>query len=128
MAAKKTPIDKLSAEIADILQDYGDEIRQDMDDAVKQVTKAGVKAVKASAKKTFKGSGAYAKGWTSTVETGKHSAQGVIYNKDLPGLPHLLEHGHLNQDGSRTPGRPHIGPVEDQIERDFLKKVERSIE
>lgn len=125
--ARKTPVDKLSAEIASILSDYGDEVKNSMSEAVKKVTKAGAKALRAQSKQTFGGSGAYAKGWTSTVDTGKRSAQGVIYNKDLPGLPHLLEYGHLNRDGSRTQGRVHIGTVEDQIIADFVKEVEESL-
>lgn len=125
--ARKTPVDKLSAEIGAILSEYGQDVEAEMEEAVKKVSKAGAKALRSKAKQTFKGSGAYAKGWTSTVETGGHSAQGVIYNKDLPGLPHLLEHGHLNRDGSRTPGRAHISVIEEQIIQDFTLEVEKGI-
>lgn len=125
--ARKTPVDKLSAEIGDILAEYGQDVEAEMEEAVKKVSKAGAKALRSKAKQTFRGSGAYAKGWTSTVETGGHSAQGVIYNKDLPGLPHLLEHGHLNRDGSRTPGRAHISVIEEQIIQDFTMEVEKGI-
>lgn len=125
--ARKTPVDKLSAEIGDILAEYGQDVEAEMAEAVKKVSKAGAKALRSKAKQTFRGSGAYAKGWTSTVETGGHSAQGVIYNKDLPGLPHLLEHGHLNRDGSRTPGRAHISVIEEQIIQDFTLEVEKGI-
>ncbi len=124
---RKTPVDKLSAEIAAILDDYGDEVMESVDEAVKEVTKAGAKALRAEAKRTFGGTGAYAKGWTSTVETGKRSAQGTIYNKDLPGLPHLLEYGHLNRDGSRTPGRVHIATVEKEIVEKFEEEVYRGL-
>lgn len=126
--AKKTPIDKLSDEIGAILADYGEDIDKEMAEAVKKVSRAGAKALRSKSKQTFpRGGGAYAKGWTSTVETGGHSAQGIIYNKDLPGLPHLLEHGHLNRDGSRTPGRVHIATVEEQIVSEFTAEVEKSI-
>ncbi|MCI9402197.1 MAG: hypothetical protein HFF04_00800 [Oscillospiraceae bacterium] len=125
--ARKTPIDKLSSEIASLLEEYGDDVKESMDEAVKKVSKAGAKALRAESKQRFGGSGAYAKGWTSTVETGKRSAQGVIYNKDLPGLPHLLEHGHLNRDGSRTPGRLHIAIVEEQIIEEFEKEVYKGL-
>lgn len=127
MAASKIPPDKLASEINSILAEYGADIDNEMDNAVKRVAKAGVSALRRVAKQLFGGSGRYAKGWTSTVETGGHSAQGVIYNKDVPGLPHLLEHGHLNRDGSRTPGKPHIAPVEDEIAQFFTEAVEKSI-
>ena len=130
--AKKIPVDRLSAEINKILTEYGNEVQENVDDAARRVTKAGAKAVKASAKDLFrigKGEKNYAKGWTSKFETGRLSAQGIIYNKDLPGLPHLLEHGHANRNGGRspTPGRVHIEPVEQKIIEDFEKAVKKAI-
>ena len=128
--AKKIPVDRLTAEINKILTEYGDEVQENVNDAAKRVTKAGAKAVKAGAQSSFKigkGEKNYAKGWTSKFETGRVSAQGVIYNKDLPGLPHLLEHGHANRGGGRTPGRAHIAPVERQIIEDFTKAVKAAI-
>lgn len=125
--ARKTPVDKLSVEIASILEEYSEEVASSVGEAVKKVSKAGAKALRAESKQRFGGSGAYAKGWTSTVEIGKRSARGVIYNKDLPGLPHLLEYGHLNRDGSRTPGRLHIAIVEEQIIEEFEKEVYKGL-
>ena len=89
--AKKIPVDRLSAEINKILTEYGNEVQENVDDAARRVTKAGAKAVRANANSTFDGTGKYAKGWTSTYESGRLSSQGIIYNKDVPGLPHLLE-------------------------------------
>ena len=122
--ARKVPADRLSAEIRTILAEYGGEVEENMADAVKKVTRAGAKALRAESKQKFpKGSGAYAKGWTSSVDTKKRSAQGTIYNKDLPGLPHLLEHGHANRGGGRTAGRVHIKTIEDEVVKDFEKEV-----
>ena len=130
--AKKIPIDRLAAEINKILTEYGNEVQENVDDAARRVTKAGAKAVRGNAQSTFRvgnGEKNYAKGWTSKFETGRLSAQGIIYNKDLPGLPHLLEHGHANRNGGRTPvpGRPHIAPVEQKIIEDFEKAVKKAI-
>lgn len=128
--AKKIPIDRLSAEINKILTEYGEEVQENVDDAARRVTKAGAKAVRGNAQSTFRvgnGEKNYAKGWTSKFETGRLSAQGIIYNKDLPGLPHLLEHGHANRNGGRTPGRAHIAPVEQKIIEDFEKAVKKAI-
>ena len=125
--AKKIPIDRLSAEINKILTEYGDQVQQNVDEAAKKVTKAGVKAVKGNASSTFGGSGKYASGWTSKFEKGRLSSQGIIYNGTVPGLPHLLEHGHANRNGGRTPGRPHIAPVEQQIIKDFEEAVKKAI-
>lgn len=128
--AKKIPVDRLSAEINKILTEYGNEVQENVDDAARRVTKAGAKAVRGNAQSTFRvgnGEKNYAKGWTSKFETGRLSAQGIIYNKDLPGLPHLLEHGHANRNGGRTPGRAHIAPVEQKIIEDFEKAVKKAI-
>ena len=128
--AKKIPVDRLSAEINKILTEYGNEVQENVDDAARRVTKAGAKAVRGNAQSTFRignGEKNYAKGWTSKFETGRLSAQGIIYNKDLPGLPHLLEHGHANRNGGRTAGREHIAPVEQKIIEDFEKAVKKAI-
>lgn len=125
--AKKTSIDKLSAAIQDILAEYGDDVQENLADAVKRVTKKGAQAVKAAARSTFGGTGEYAAGWTSRTETGCLSAQGVIYNADVPGLPHLLENGHANRDGGRTPGREHIKPVEETIVQEFEAEVKKGL-
>ena len=125
--AKKIPIDRLSAEINKILTDYGEQVQENVDEAAQRVAKAGVKAVKGNAKSSFSGTGKYAAGWTSKFEKGRLSSQGIIYNGKLPGLPHLLEHGHANRNGGRTPGRPHIAPVEQKIIEDFVKAVKEAI-
>lgn len=125
--AKKTTIEKLTADIQKVLQEYGEEVNLQTEEAVKAVTKKGVKAVKSAAKSTFGGEGDYAKGWTSQVETGRFSAQGVIYNKDVPGLPHLLENGHAKRGGGRVPGRVHIAPVEEKLVETFQKDLEEKL-
>lgn len=127
--AKKIPVDRLAAEIEKILTEYGEEVQENVDEATQRVAKAGAKAVRANANSTFDGTGKYAKGWKSKFETGRLSSQGIIYNGDLPGLPHLLEHGHANRNGGRTPtpGRVHIEPVEQKIIEDFEKAVKKAI-
>ena len=126
--ARKTPIDRLSAEISKMLSAYGDEVADNMSSIVKKVSQSGAKALRAESKQKFThGSGAYAKGWRSSIDTNKRTAQGTIYNADLPGLPHLLEYGHANRGGGRTPGRVHIKTVEDELIKDFEKEVRRRL-
>jgi len=123
--ARQTPHDQLAATINGILEEYATEVKTGMDDAVKEVTKAGAKAVKQSAAKKF-GNGEYAKSWTFKVEVDRLGASGVIYSKK-PGLPHLLENGHLLRNGRFWQGKPHIKPVEEQIEKDFEEEVIKHI-
>ena len=125
--SKKIPVDRLAAEIEKILTEYGEKVQENVDEAAQRVTKAGAKAVKGNAKGSFGGTGKYAGGWKSKFEKERLSSQGIIYNGDLPGLPHLLEHGHANRGGGRTPGRVHIAPVEQKIIKDFEKAVKAAI-
>ena len=120
------PADKLSETIAAELKNYADGVTQSLVEATKNVTKAGVAALRSTSRKEFGGTGKYARGWTSSIETGKRSAQGVIYNK-APGLPHLLEHGHAKRGGGRVSGRPHIAPVEETIAQEFTSEVEKNL-
>jgi hypothetical protein len=51
----------------------------------------------------------------------------IIYNEH-PGLPHLLEYGHVSRNGTgrtygEVPGHEHIQPVEEEMVRDFERKV-----
>ena len=101
---------------------YGDDVRANLDTIVKVYSKKGARALQAEAESAVGGSGAYARGWTSQTETGRLSSQGVIYNR-LPGLPHLLEHGHAKRGGGRVAGRPHISKVEQEMIKEFEQKV-----
>lgn len=116
--------DNLSDAIAGIMDKYAVEVNGHVKEAVSAATKAGVKAVKSGAAAKFDGTGRYAAGWTSRYETDRFSAQGIIYNKDVPGLPHLLEHGHAKRGGGRVPGRMHIAPVEEAVEGAVTRAIE----
>ena len=124
--ARRITIDQFASSIHDILEKYGDEINENMEAAVKAVSRKGAQAVKSAASSTFNGS-KYAGGWTSKTETGRTSSQGIIYNRTVPGLPHLLENGHAMRGGGRVAGRPHIKPVEEQIIQEFEQEVRKSI-
>lgn len=124
--ARLITIDQFASSIHDILEKYGDEINENMEEAVKAVSRKGAQAVKSAASSTFNGN-KYASGWTSKTETGRMSAQGTIYNRTVPGLPHLLENGHAMRGGGRVAGRLHIKPVEEKIIQEFEQEVRKSI-
>lgn len=124
--ARRVTTDTLGEVVKELLEDYDVSVTEEMKEAVKRATKEGVKVVRANSK-AFGGTGRYAKGWTSQVETGMTSAQGTIYNADLPGLPHLLEHGHAKRNGGRVPGRVHIAPVQEKLTEVFTNELGRSI-
>lgn len=123
--AKATPHDQLAAAINGILTEYAEDVNLTLKDAVKKVTKEGAKALKKESAAKF-GNGEYAKGWTSTYESDRLSSQGTIYNTK-PGLPHLLENGHMLRNGKFWHGKPHISTIEQQIEEEFEKEVMKGI-
>lgn len=122
--ARTVPIDRLKDEIDNILAEYAEGVSADLSAAVKKVGASGAKALRAESKRTFpRGSGRYAKGWTVTTTQSRSGASAVIHNRDLPGLPHLLEFGHANRNGGRTEGRVHIAPIEKEVVEAFEKEV-----
>lgn len=129
MAYKKVTAETLGAEIKKILAEYGDNINKDMHEVTKNVAQKGVTALRNESKATFKTKHGYkyAKGWRSDIEEQRLAVHATIYNGATPGLPHLLENGHANRGGGRTPGRTHIAPVEEQLIQEFEHRVEIAI-
>lgn len=121
-----TPLSKLQANVNKILEEYAEDVTENVKELSMKFSKKGAQAVKESAKQSFNGK-RYASGWTSQYEESRLSAQGIIYNKTLPGLPHLLENGHAKRGGGRVSGRAHIKPVEDEITKAYEKAVKKSI-
>lgn len=119
--------DRFAADVQKILSEYAGSVKENLDEVTKAVAKKGAQAVRRAAAGAVGGSGKYARGWTSKVEVGRLGVSGVIYNKTTPGLPHLLEYGHANRGGGRTPGRPHIAPAEEQIVKEFEEEVKSKL-
>ena len=125
--AKKIPIDRLAEEVNKILAEYGDNVSENVSDIVAAMSKKGAKALRSESSGAVGGSGRYASGWTSQTETGRVSAQGTIYNAKVPGLPHLLEHGHALRGGGRSRAFPHIAKVEEALVKEFESKVKSKL-
>ena len=124
--ARKVSADAFADAVQKIFNEYRENIEDGLNDVTKALAKRGAKEVKAKARATF-GGGKYANGWTSRFDTGRFSAQGTIYNGAVPGLPHLLENGHANRGGGRTPGRAHIKPVEEELIRQYENEVKSKL-
>lgn len=124
--AKRVSPDQFQAAIMGLLKDYEGDVNEYVREATKQVVKKGAQQVKA-ASGIFGGTGRYSRGWTAQVEDGRLSAQGAVYNRDVPGLPHLLEHGHAKRGGGRTSGKEHIAPVEQEMIEAFEKALEAKL-
>lgn len=129
--AKKTAVEKMGAAIGKVLKDYGDDIQANLDDITKKMGQKGAKAVRDSAKDNLGGTGEYAKKWSYQLNKARLYTEATIFN-DHPGLPHLLEYGHVTRDGTgrthgRTSAHSHIAPVAEALIETFQKEVEAKL-
>lgn len=124
--ATKTTIDGLSEAIADVLEEYDHEVKEKSKRVVKRVAMKCKRDISAAAPKK---SGEYAKSWASkTTKNTEDSLEITLYSK-MPGLPHLLEYGHvINLYGTILGvggARPHIGKAEQAANKELVKELER---
>lgn len=127
--ATKTPLDQLNKAITKILEEYSDDVSANLDTMIQKVCQKGTKALKDQAAKAQEGKD-YPKSWTSTVERNRLYSNGIIYSR-TPGLPHLLEYGHIIRNGGRVVGEakahPHIATVAEKLVNEFEREVEKKL-
>ena len=129
----KVTLDNLGKAIEGILADYGDDVKSNLDEIIQAAGQMGVKALKSESQEKFgttnKHKKKYANTWKVTAKKTRVGTNVVIHNTQ-PGLPHLLENGHVSRNGTgRTfgtvPGREHIKPVEDELENWLDKEMRK---
>ena len=127
----KPPIAQLNRAISGILSEYAEAIQGNGDQIAEQMGKKGVQALRKEARRELHpsttGKSEYARGWKMQVEKGRLSTKVTIYNEH-PGLPHLLEYGHVTRNGTGrtyapTPAHAHIAPVEKELVETFEREV-----
>lgn len=128
MARQKLTADNFSEQVSKILKDYEGDITDSVGEISLKIGKSGAQAIKNDANTKFKDvnlqKGRYGSGWKAEItEQTRLKTVVTIHNAKYPGLPHLLEYGHLTRNGKRTTPRPHIKPVEDQITKEFEAEV-----
>lgn len=128
--AKKTALEGLQSAIEKTLDEYADWCGDMVAYVTDEIAADGVKALRNISKETFpNGTGEYAKSWTLEKGAKKHRQikySTTIYST-MPGLPHLLEHGHAKRGGGRVAGRPHIATVENELMNAYEKAVKGNI-
>lgn len=128
-SSKKTPIDKLNTALGQILEEYGNDVSANLDTIIRKMCQKGATAIKGEAGTAVKGK-EYKKSWTYKVIKTRYNTEGVIYSKQ-PGLPHLLEYGHVIRSGGRITGlakpHPHIEPVADRLAEEFEREVKSKL-
>ena len=115
----------LAKEVQKALKDYSEDVSDKMQEVVPKVAKDAAKKLRSESPKR---TGKYAKGWTTTVEKGRLTVSATIHGKSgTYQLAHLLEHGHANRGGGRTPGQVHIAPVEEWAVEEVERKIKEGI-
>lgn len=120
-------VERMADEIAKMLTEYEAAIVKNVDASGKAVADKGAKQLRQTSPKR---TGKYAKSWGVTREDSSfgENAKYIIHNKKHYRVAHLLEHGHVMANGKRTKAIPHIKPVEEQVIREYEKKVRKAIE
>ena len=120
-------VERMAYEIAKMLTEYEAAIVKNVDASGKAVADKGAKQLRQTSPKR---TGKYAKSWGVTREDSSfgENAKYIIHNKKHYRVAHLLEHGHVMANGKRTKAIPHIKPVEEQVIREYEKKVREAIE
>ncbi len=113
-------IDNIANEIARQLRTYTNEVEAEVEVIKERVSKDAVSELKTTSPKL---TGSYRKGWRKK----KVGNKVIIHNQTDYQLTHLLEKGHANKNGGRTPAKVHIQPVEEKVIEEFLNDVERAI-
>lgn len=127
--SKNIKPENLQKELMKYLTTYKEDIDEDVVEVVDVITKKAKEELKkTSPRGKGKRSNPYHSGWAvklSKKRTGVYHK--VIWNKTNYQLTHLLEFGHATRNGGRTRAIPHIQPVEEKYNVEFVDKLELKI-
>lgn len=129
MSTEVISADELSEYVNQILEQYGDRAQMAIQNAAAGVSKAANNKVRSVAPQK---TGKYKDGWTAKLYKDRVEVVAVVYNEKLPGLTHLLEHGHeiyghAKRAGGRTQPQVHIYPAEQWAIDEFVKRIESEL-
>lgn len=130
MGSNRIGVDRFESVVREILSGYEDQTLDELRADTIKVVQDGTRSMRAASRAAVGGK-KYASKWTNRIEDGRLSTQGVVYN-NIPGLPHLLEFGHVTRNGTgrtfrRTPAHPHIQAVEEEMVNAYIAAVTKSL-
>lgn len=129
MGSRTVGADRFAREIEDIVGAIEPAIARQMPQALSESLQLGKRHVVSNASALVAGTGRYLRGWSARRDPASGGLwEGHVYNRDVPGLPHLLEKGHAKVGGGRVAGREHIAPAADDTFRDFERRVGKAVD
>lgn len=127
--SKTVKPENLQSVLMNYLNNYKEAIDEDVIEATDTVTRqAKQELVNTSPRGKGERDTPYYRGWAiklSKRRTGQY--QKVIWNKTNYQLTHLLEFGHTTRNGGRTRAIPHIRPVEEKYNVEFVDLLDKKI-
>ena len=112
-----------TVQISAVLDEFNLKVNQVVQEVLPKVANDAAKQLKA----TSPGNGSYASGWRQKTTKTDYTIEAVVYNAKKPGLPHLLENGHLLRNGRRSTPQVHIKPVEELVKQQAAQKIEEAL-
>ena len=133
MSNKKVKVDNLAKAILEELENFKDVTDEACDKGVTETAKEAVKALRnahpAGSGEYGSWDKSYNKGWKvmQTKTDKRYNKKATIHNATDYQLTHLLEKGHdIIRNGAkvgRAKAYPHIGPVEQEANAEFVENV-----
>ena len=124
---------EIEIQMKNILDSYSQEVRRATANSQDVVAKEAVRKLKNTSPKQANHRRKYAEGWAIKREKGSGGIPVVtVYNKTNQQLTHLLENGHVIDNGRGTYGRTrpikHIGPVNDWAVDELPREIEKELD
>ena len=116
-------IGNLAKEVMKQLEDYGIETGLEVEKVSQEVAEDTAKMLNKNSPKL---TGDYAESWTYGVGETKRTRHTMIVHAAKPeyALSHLLEKGHQNRNGGRTPAIVHIAQAAaEELEKELRKRL-----
>lgn len=127
--SKKIKVESLEQELNTFLKSYKKAVDEDVVQVTDKVTKEAINELKTtSPRRKGTKNNPYWRGWASKLKKrSSNNYTNVIWNKTNYQLTHLLEFGHVTRNGGRAKAIPHIRPVEEKYNAEFVDLLKQTI-
>lgn len=120
--------DDFAIQIGAALDEFNAKVTIAMQETFPEVAKEAAKTLRTVSPKRSGSHTHYATGWRQKTTQDAITIESVVYNATKPGLPHLLEHGHVTRNGGRTKPNEQIKDVETWVNEEAFNRLQRALE